>query len=124
MPLVAFSVASRICHRSVTPHVLTTDGTIGISATGNLYNKTLREILHALPTEGTFELCCHPGYNDSDLDQITTRLRTQRDVERTSLLAEIPRKWLCNEMLRNSSTMESLVLTRPLQETNQVMNES
>jgi chitin disaccharide deacetylase len=71
-------------------HILTTDGTIGISTTGNLYAKTLREILHALPAAGTFELCCHPGYNDSDLDQITTRLRTHRDVERTTLLAEIP----------------------------------
>jgi predicted glycoside hydrolase/deacetylase ChbG (UPF0249 family) len=71
-------------------HVLTTDGTIGISATGNLYGETLREILHAMPSEGTFELVCHPGYNDSDLDRITTRLRTHRDIERTTLLFEIP----------------------------------
>ncbi len=71
-------------------HVLTTDGTIGISATGNLYGETLREILHAMPPKGTFELVCHPGYNDSDLDRITTRLRIHRDVERTALLAEIP----------------------------------
>jgi chitin disaccharide deacetylase len=70
--------------------VLTTDGTIGISATGNLYGKTLHEILHAMPAEGTFELCCHPGYNDSDLDSITTRLRTHRDIERNALLTEIP----------------------------------
>jgi predicted glycoside hydrolase/deacetylase ChbG (UPF0249 family) len=71
-------------------HVLTTDGTIGISATGNLYSKTLHEILHAIPPEGTFELCCHPGYNDSDLDLITTRLRAHRDIERNALLAEVP----------------------------------
>jgi predicted glycoside hydrolase/deacetylase ChbG (UPF0249 family) len=71
-------------------HVLTTDGTIGISATGNLYGETLHEILHAMPAEGTFELCCHPGYNDSDLDRITTRLRTHRDVERNALLTEVP----------------------------------
>jgi predicted glycoside hydrolase/deacetylase ChbG (UPF0249 family) len=71
-------------------HVLTTDGTIGISATGNLYSKTLHEILHAMPAEGTFELCCHPGYNDSDLDRITTRLRAHRDIERNALLAEVP----------------------------------
>jgi len=70
--------------------VLTTDGTIGISATGNLYGKTLHEILHAMPAEGTFELCCHPGYNDSDLDRITTRLRTHRDIERNALLTEVP----------------------------------
>ena len=74
-----------------TDHVLTTDGTIGISATGNLYRETLREILRSVPAEGTFELCCHPGYNDSDLDRITTRLRTHRDIERNALLAEIPK---------------------------------
>ena len=67
--------------------VLTPDGTIGISATGNLYGETLHEILHALPANGTFELCCHPGYNDSDLDRITTRLRTHRDIERKALLS-------------------------------------
>jgi len=70
--------------------VLSTDGTIGISATGNLYSETLREILHAMPAEGTFELCCHPGYNDTDLDRITTRLRSHRDVERNALLTELP----------------------------------
>ena len=74
-----------------TDHVLTTDGTIGISATGNLYRETLHEILRSVPAEGTFELCCHPGYNDSDLDRITTRLRTHRDIERNALLAEIPK---------------------------------
>ncbi len=71
--------------------VLTTDGTIGISATGSLYGETLREILNAMPAEGTFELVCHPGYNDSDLDRITTRLRDHRDVERKALLTELPR---------------------------------
>jgi predicted glycoside hydrolase/deacetylase ChbG (UPF0249 family) len=70
--------------------VLTTDGTIGISATGNLYNQTLHEILYAIPAEGVYELCCHPGYNDPDLDRITTRLRTHRDIERNALLSEIP----------------------------------
>ena len=70
--------------------ILTTDGTIGISATGNLDAKTLRQILHAMPAEGTFELCCHPGYNDSDLDHVTTRLRAHRDIERNALLTEIP----------------------------------
>ncbi len=70
--------------------VQTTDGTIGISATGQLDATTLRQILHVLPTEGAFELCCHPGYNDSALDQVTTRLRTHRDVERNALLTELP----------------------------------
>jgi chitin disaccharide deacetylase len=71
--------------------VLTTDGTLGISATGHLDAPTLVQILTALPAHGSFELCCHPGYNDGDLDRVTTRLRTHRDVERLALLDEIPR---------------------------------
>ena len=71
--------------------VLTTGGTVAISATGELDAATLSEVLHALPASGTYELCCHPGYNDSDLDRVTTRLRAHRNVERDALLSEIPR---------------------------------
>jgi len=74
--------------------VATTNGTIGISPTGHLDAPTLRELLRALPSEGTFELCCHPGYNDGDLDAVTTRLRTHRDVERSALLTELPARSL------------------------------
>jgi hopanoid biosynthesis associated protein HpnK len=74
--------------------VATTDGTIGISATGHLDAPVLRELLEALPSEGTFELCCHPGYNDNDLDAVPTRLRTHRDVERNALLTELPARSL------------------------------
>ncbi len=66
--------------------VRSTDGTLGISATGRLNEPTLRRILLALPDSGTWELVCHPGYNDRDLDAITTRLRNTRDIERTALL--------------------------------------
>lgn len=71
--------------------ILSTDGTVGISATGNLTPTTLRQVLHILPAEGTFELVCHPGYNDADLALIPTRLRTERDIEREALFTEIPR---------------------------------
>jgi hopanoid biosynthesis associated protein HpnK len=71
--------------------VLTTDGTVAISATGQLTASTLGEILRALPPTGTYEICCHPGYNDGELDRVTTRLRAHRDVEREALLAEVPR---------------------------------
>jgi predicted glycoside hydrolase/deacetylase ChbG (UPF0249 family) len=71
--------------------VHTTDGTIAISATGNLDAATLAELLHAIPTTGTYELCCHPGYNDADLDRVATRLRAHRDTEREALLTEVPR---------------------------------
>jgi chitin disaccharide deacetylase len=74
--------------------VLTTDATIGISATGHLDGPSLHQLLTALPAEGTFELCCHPGYNDEDLDRVTTRLRTHRDVERGALLNELPARGL------------------------------
>jgi predicted glycoside hydrolase/deacetylase ChbG (UPF0249 family) len=71
--------------------VRTTDGTVAISATGQLDAATLAQTLAALPPTGTYELCCHPGYNDSDLDRVTTRLRAHRDIEREALLAEIPK---------------------------------
>jgi predicted glycoside hydrolase/deacetylase ChbG (UPF0249 family) len=70
--------------------VVTTDGTVAISATGELNAATLAQTLRALPPAGTYELCCHPGYNDADLDRVTTRLRVQRDTEREALLAVIP----------------------------------
>jgi predicted glycoside hydrolase/deacetylase ChbG (UPF0249 family) len=71
--------------------VLTTDGTVAISATGQLNAATLGEILHALPADGTYEICCHPGYNDGELDRVATRLRAHREVEREALLSEIPK---------------------------------
>ncbi len=70
--------------------ILTTDGTVAISATGKLSPSTLSQILSALPASGTYELCCHPGYNDPDLDHIATRLRAHRDLEREALLTEVP----------------------------------
>jgi chitin disaccharide deacetylase len=71
--------------------VFTTDGTTAISATGELNAASLAQVLRALPETGVYELCCHPGYNDSDLDRVTTRLRAHRNVEREALLSEIPR---------------------------------
>ncbi len=69
---------------------MTTDGTVGVSATGNLTTATLAQILSVLPSDGTFELVCNPGYNDSDLDRVTTRLRAHREVEMQALFAAIP----------------------------------
>ena len=71
--------------------LMTTDGTIAISATGELNGATLGKILRALPSSGTYELCCHPGYNDGDLDCVRTRLRAHREIERAALLSEIPK---------------------------------
>jgi predicted glycoside hydrolase/deacetylase ChbG (UPF0249 family) len=70
--------------------VKTTGGTVGVSATGNLNAVTLTELLVALPANGAYELVCHPGYNDSDLDRITTRLRQHREIEMQALLTAMP----------------------------------
>ena len=66
-----------------------TDGSIGVSATGRLDAAALRRLLDAAPA-GTWELVCHPGYDDDDLRAVKTRLRHSREVEREALLALIP----------------------------------
>jgi predicted glycoside hydrolase/deacetylase ChbG (UPF0249 family) len=70
--------------------VRTTQGTVAISATGQFNATTLAQILAALPPDGAYEICCHPGYNDVDLAQVRTRLRAHRDIERQALLSEVP----------------------------------
>jgi predicted glycoside hydrolase/deacetylase ChbG (UPF0249 family) len=72
--------------------IRTTDGTLGVSATGDLNAATLRQLLAAMP-DGLWELVCHPGYNDRDLDRISTRLRAHREIELRALLAEIPQRF-------------------------------
>lgn len=67
----------------------TTAGSIGVSATGTLDEANLKRLLDGMP-EGTWELVCHPGYNDAALGAVRTRLRNERDVERNALLAQIP----------------------------------
>jgi predicted glycoside hydrolase/deacetylase ChbG (UPF0249 family) len=75
-------------------------GTIGIAATGSLNAQTLRATLAALPPEGTFELCCHPGYVDQSLASVRTRLQGSRAVEFYALSEVIP------EYLRTSTASE------------------
>lgn len=58
----------------------TPDGTVGIVATGSLGQRFLHFILEHLP-EGAWELVCHPGYNDEQLQGVRTRLRESREVE-------------------------------------------
>jgi len=64
----------------------TTDGAIGVLATGALDSNTVSSLLRKLP-EGTWELVTHPGYNDSDLARVRTRLRASREIERQALCA-------------------------------------
>jgi predicted glycoside hydrolase/deacetylase ChbG (UPF0249 family) len=74
--------------------VLTTDGTVGIAGTGSMTAEALRATLAGLPSEGVFELCCHPGHLDKALEASPTRLRASREAEfgmLLDILADIPR---------------------------------
>lgn len=58
----------------------TTDGALGILATGTLDIDAIERMLQAMP-EGTWELVCHPGHIDAQLGAINTRLRRSREIE-------------------------------------------
>jgi len=62
----------------------TTDGALGVLATGTLDEAAIRSLLRNLP-DGTWELVTHPGYNDADLAQAHTRLLASRGTERNAL---------------------------------------
>jgi predicted glycoside hydrolase/deacetylase ChbG (UPF0249 family) len=74
-----------------TEHIgmVTTDGSLGVLATGSMTAETLRRTLHAMP-EGAWELVCHPGYCDAALRAAGTRLLESREIEREALLEVIP----------------------------------
>ena len=67
----------------------TTDGSLGVAATGALNETSLRIVLKQIP-QGTWELVCHPGYNDDELAAVRTRLRESREVEMRALLGMTP----------------------------------
>jgi len=64
----------------------TTDGLLGVVATGTLDAATLSSLLRAMP-EGTWELVTHPGYCDEELARVRTRLLESRETEREVLLS-------------------------------------
>jgi predicted glycoside hydrolase/deacetylase ChbG (UPF0249 family) len=63
----------------------TTDGALGVLATGTLNTATVSALLQNLPAEGVFELVSHPGFNDADLARAHTRLLEARNRERAAL---------------------------------------
>jgi predicted glycoside hydrolase/deacetylase ChbG (UPF0249 family) len=87
--------------------LLTPDGVVGVIETGAAdlpgdksgYNFLLRQTLASLP-EGTWELVCHPGYNDADLGAIHTRLLESREEERRLLTSPELRKFLEEQKIR------------------------
>jgi predicted glycoside hydrolase/deacetylase ChbG (UPF0249 family) len=71
--------------------MVTTDGTLGIVVTGKLDPALFEAIIGSLP-EGTWEFVCHPGYVDSALDGVKTRLRESRQQELELLTSDAARK--------------------------------
>ena len=71
-----------------TAEIATPDGCIGVAATGGLNEETFRQLIERLP-EGTWEFVSHPGYNDHELNTITTRLRESREKELAVLTSPI-----------------------------------
>jgi hopanoid biosynthesis associated protein HpnK len=67
--------------------MVTPNGCIGIIATGGLNMTTFQDLIRNLP-EGTWEFVSHPGYNDSDLQEVKTRLRDSREMELAILTSE------------------------------------
>jgi predicted glycoside hydrolase/deacetylase ChbG (UPF0249 family) len=65
---------------------VTTDGAIGVLATGTLELAVVNALISAMP-EGTFEFVSHPGYRDEVLARANTRLRESREIERNALVA-------------------------------------
>jgi predicted glycoside hydrolase/deacetylase ChbG (UPF0249 family) len=63
----------------------TTNGALGVLATGTLDAATFHSLLEKVPP-GTWELVTHPGFNDADLAHAHTRLLASREIEREALL--------------------------------------
>jgi hopanoid biosynthesis associated protein HpnK len=78
--------------------MVSTDGTVGIAATGKLDQKMLLSILSGLP-EGTWELVCHPGYSDADLKSAGTRLTVSREVELSALTSAETKEVLARQKI-------------------------
>ena len=75
-----------------------TDGTVGIAVTGLLDQQKLLRILEALP-EGTWELVCHPGYSDADLQAAGTRLTQSREIELAALTSAVTKEALLRQSI-------------------------
>jgi chitin disaccharide deacetylase len=76
--------------------MITTDGCLGVVATGALDLSLFEWIVKSVP-QGTWEFVCHPGYTDSDLDKVKTRLRESRVEELKVLTSREARDTLKRE---------------------------
>jgi chitin disaccharide deacetylase len=92
------ALAARFRRAVADAGMVTTDGSIGIAATGALDDRLFRWLFENLP-EGTWEFVCHPGYNDADLDKIQTRLRQSREIELALLTSPTTREILAQNQV-------------------------
>jgi predicted glycoside hydrolase/deacetylase ChbG (UPF0249 family) len=73
--------------------LITTDGSFGVEVTGKLDERLFRDLISCIP-DGTWELVCHPGYNDEQLSAVRTRLRESRAIELKLLTSGLAREVL------------------------------
>lgn len=83
----------------------TPDGSLGVVVTGDLDETFLRILLEAMP-EGTWELVCHPGYDDASLANARTRLRKSRETELALLTSPGTRRLIENLGIQLISYLE------------------
>jgi hopanoid biosynthesis associated protein HpnK len=98
--VMAFQMFSGAFRRAINEEgMVSTDGTVGIAVTGLLDQRKLLRILEALP-EGTWELVCHPGYSDADLQTAGTRLTQSREIELAALSSPETKKALARYQIK------------------------
>jgi hopanoid biosynthesis associated protein HpnK len=85
--------AARFKEKMKRAGLATPDGVVGVIETGSLDSTLLRRALVNLP-DGTWELVCHPGYDDVDLQASNTRLTASRERERQLLVSPDLRQFL------------------------------
>jgi hopanoid biosynthesis associated protein HpnK len=94
--VMAFQMFAAEFHRAIREErMVSTDGTVGIAVTGMLDQRKLLRILEVLP-QGTWELVCHPGYSDADLQAAGTRLTRSREIELSALTSAETRNALAD----------------------------
>ena len=93
------SFATRFQSRMKRVGLATPDGVLGVIETGSFDTSLLRRALTNLP-DGTWELVCHPGYDDSDLRASRTRLLASREKELQLLKSPDLRQFLEEQSIR------------------------
>ena len=100
---VLHTFSGQFLQRTKRAGLLTPDGVLGVIETGSAesagFSSLLRQTLANLP-EGTWELVCHPGYNDADLRAARTRLLDAREEERRLLTSAELRQFLDEQKIR------------------------